>query len=218
MDVRTFENRRWSGTEQKREFRHRAALELIRGTRVLDIGCGDGVLLRDLAGRGIAGEGIDISDVAVARCRAEGLKVIQGNFAEHPLPFPDRHFDCAVLLDVLEHVFDPEALLGEAARVSSREVLISVPNFSSLPARLQTLFGRVPENNRPNKGHIYWFNWNTLSSMARRQGLVVIQRRMNAPWERIPLVGVCARMLANIFPNVFALSFVVSYAVPARKK
>jgi len=55
------------------------------------------------------------------------------------------------MLDILEHLYYPKALLLEASRVADK-VIFSVPNFSSLPARMQTLFGLVPENNTAKKG------------------------------------------------------------------
>ena len=55
-----------------------------------------------------------------------------------------------MLLDVLEHHFEPSKLLAEAIRVSRKYIVLSVPNFNSLKARLQVLFGKVPLNNKPN--------------------------------------------------------------------
>ena len=112
-----------------------------------------------------------------------------------------------LVLDVLEHVYDPLRLLQEAARVSKQFVIVGVPNFSSLPARLQVLRGTVPENNQPNKGHLYWFNHNVLSKVATKAGLQVVEMQMNT-FKPISLFG---NWLVRLFPNLFALSFVVKY-------
>jgi len=212
MSVQEFENVRWKEKPQKREFRHIAAAELIAEGMVLDVGCGDGLLLSILKESSIEAEGIDISEVAVAACISKGLKAVQGDFTVGSLPFADHSFTTTVALDVLEHVYDPGALLAEMERVASKEIIIGVPNFSSLPARLQVLFGKVPENNRPNKGHLQWFNWPVLTKISGQTNLAVREVKVNAPWERIPVLGGLTKGLAYAWPNLFALSFVVKYA------
>lgn len=219
MDVRTFENRRWSEARQKAQFRHRAALSLVAGGTVLDVGCGDGLLMRMLRGKGIQDvSGVDISDVAAAQCRADGFSVAVADIASEPLPFADGSFSCVVILDVLEHVYDPETLLRECARVASTSVIIGAPNFSSLPSRLQVLAGRVPENNAPHKGHVYWFSWPVLEALLTKCGLTPVGVRFNAPWERIPVIGRITSMLARMRPAIFALSFVVLCQKQPEKK
>jgi len=204
MDVTGFENRRWKATEQSPEFRHRAATSLLREGPVLDIGCGDGLFLSLLKEQGIEGKGVDLSSEAVTACRQKGLDAEEWS-GRGPLPYADGSFVCVTLLDVLEHVYDPSELIREAARVSRADVIIGVPNFSSLPARVQTLFGQVPENNRPHKGHVFWFNWLVLKAHIEAESLRIDETRMNtfAPFS---LLG---GMVERLFPNLFALSFVV---------
>jgi methionine biosynthesis protein MetW len=201
MEVQAFENTRWGTKPQQEQFRHTAALKLIKGGLVLDVGCGDGFFLSLLKKAGLEAEGIDISDIAVAHARDRGLTARQGDFAREPLPFKDHSFSTVVALDVLEHVYDPLRVLEEMKRVTAGTIIISVPNFSSLPSRLQTLLGKVPENNRPHKGHIYWFNWLVLSALLQKSGLTLLRTRINAPWG--------LTFLGRIFPNLFALSYVI---------
>jgi len=125
------------------------------------------------------------------------------------LPFQDGTFDTVVMLDVLEHVYAPEVLLEEAVRVSKKYIIISVPNFNSLPARLQILFGKVPENNRPNKGHVYWFNYDNLTKMIKQHDLHIMDMRVNTVFENRFLLGDLTRFFARVFPSLFTLSFVV---------
>ena len=115
-------------------------------------------LLSLLKEKGIIGKGLDISEEGVEKAKMKGFDVSVFDFSNQ-LPFPDNSFDIVISLDVLEHLYAPENLIKEAVRVSKRHLIIGVPNFNSLPARLQVLFGAVPENNRPNKGHVYWFNY-----------------------------------------------------------
>lgn len=206
MDARDFENARWVGWNQPVQFRHRACVDMIAQGTVLDIGCGDGLLLSMLSEKGVTGEGVDFSVEAIRKCEEKGVRATQHNL-EGTLPFPDNSFDWVVALDVLEHQHDPAPLLAEMKRISKKNVVVGVPNFSSLPARLQVLLGRVPENNRPNKGHIYWFNHSVLCALALRVGLTSVRWSMNT-FKPFSLFGT---LFQRVLPNAFALSFVAHF-------
>ena len=205
MSVQDFENKRWEGDKQKIVFRHKEALRLIDSGKVLDVGCGDGLFLGMLKQKKIESVGVDISEEGVKKCRSNNLEASQCDFSVNKLPFPDNEFDYVVALDVLEHLYNPEHLLKEAKRVSKKYIIISVPNFNSLPARIQMAFGGVPENNRPNKGHVFWFNYRVLEKMLNNNGLSVSALKVNTFWE----ASTITKILAGIFPSLFALSFVV---------
>jgi hypothetical protein len=104
-------------------------------------------------------------------------------------------------------VYDPLALLHEAVRITQKDVIIGVPNFSSLPARMQVLIGRVPENNQPNKGHVYWFNRRVLDVLTLQAGLKEGAMRMNT-FKPFTHLGDGVLKHAS---NVFALSYVARY-------
>lgn len=95
----------------------RETLAPLSGKRILDIGCGPGILARRLAEDGAAVTGIDPGEAALARARvaapAAQFEVASGE----ALPFPDRSFDGAVMLNALHHVPNPAGALSEAARV-----------------------------------------------------------------------------------------------------
>jgi methionine biosynthesis protein MetW len=203
-DIQLFENSRWASFKQSVEFRHTAALELIEKGPVLDVGCGDGLLMSLLRDKGITATGVDISDEAVNACTKQGLRAEVVASADR-LPFPDAHFEYVVMLDILEHVYDPVRIFAEARRVSKKYIIVGVPNFSSLPARIQALRGVVPENNRPKKGHIYWFNYPILMSIARQVMLKPCRLKMNT---FSPFISV-SNQVTNMWPNLFALSFVL---------
>ncbi len=205
FSTESFEDERWANFAQSLEFRHTATLELIPEGPVLDIGCGDGLVLSLLAEKGIESRGIDISSEAVRKCHERGLRAEIFDPSK-PLPFNDNTFETVLLLDVLEHVYEPTLLLAEAVRISRNAVIISVPNFSSLPARIQVLRGQVPENNRPGKGHVYWFTHDILTNMTRKQGLSCEDMRMNTV-KILSRLGVSA----SVWPSALALSFVARY-------
>ncbi|MDP2648519.1 MAG: class I SAM-dependent methyltransferase, partial [bacterium] len=210
-----FDEMRWKDKSQRIVFRHEAALSLIgaQDKEILDIGCGDGLLVRLITEKYGDAQctGVDFSHNAIARARAgvpkADFKVVDAVSAS--LPFHDNAFDVVIALDVFEHVLMPEKLLAEMKRVSKRGVVVGVPNFSSLPARLQVLLGKVPENNRPGKGHVYWFNHYVLGNLLRADGLRIKKVRTNYPWARVPVVGAVIGALLRVFPNAFALSFII---------
>lgn len=177
---------------------------------VLDVGAGDGFFLGILKERkGMAGVGVDLSSEACAKAAKKGLDVRVADLEREPLPFADESFGSVVLLDVLEHFFRPQEVLKEASRVSKEDIIVGVPNFSSLPARVQTFFGRVPENNKPRKGHVYWFTWKELNRQLIEAGFKIEETRFNANFQRLPVVGGIFNALAGMWPSLFALSFVV---------
>src|SRR3989344_8655701 len=132
MSTEQFENLRWSSHDSVLGFNHESALGVIDNGSVLDLGCGDGMLLDSLKLRGNRIEGVDISGEAVKKCEVKGHKVELFDFSDGKLPYADNSFDYVVMLDVLEHLYDPDTVLAEAKRVSKRFVILSVPNFSSL--------------------------------------------------------------------------------------
>jgi len=114
------------------------------GARVLDLGCGDGSLLRYLwQERQAPGYGVEIDDASVLDCVANDVNVLQVDLESGLSLFADRSFDCVVLSETLQTIHRTELLMREMLRVG-REVIVSFPNFGHWSARLQVAFGRMP--------------------------------------------------------------------------
>ena len=118
------------------------------GSRVLDLGCGDGALLAHLqATRHCTGYGIEIDDANVLACVQRGVNVIQLNLDEGLALFDDASFDVVLQIDTLQHLRNAEVMLRETARVG-RLGIVAFPNFAHWPNRLSVLLGRMPVTRR----------------------------------------------------------------------
>ena len=112
--------------------------------RVLDLGCGDGSLLRYLwQEREAPGYGVEIDDAAVLDCVQNDVNVLQVDLESGLSLFADGSFDCVILSETLQTIHRTELLMREMLRVG-REVIVSFPNFGHWAARLQVLSGRMP--------------------------------------------------------------------------
>jgi methionine biosynthesis protein MetW len=125
---------------------HLLVAEMVsHGARVLDVGCGDGELLRLLSeARGVDGRGIELSREGVNECVAKGLAVIQGDADTDLVDYPDDAFDYVILSQTLQATRRPRQVLEQMLRIGTRAV-VSFPNFGHWRIRLQLLFGgRMP--------------------------------------------------------------------------
>jgi SAM-dependent methyltransferase len=142
----------------------------VRPGHVLDIGCGDGALIAELARRrpGWGFAGVEIAERAVELAAAQCPEADIRHYDGDVLPFGEHEFDLAVLSHVLEHVADPVAVLREAGRVAAR-VVIEVPLEANVSARRAAKRGIAAD-----VGHIQRFSAGGVSSAARAAGLRVV--------------------------------------------
>lgn len=121
------------------------AANVAPGTRVLDIGCGDGALLAALRdGRQVDARGMELDPHGVAECVAKGLSVMQGDADTDLSDYPDAAFDYAILSQTLQTTKRPDMVLDELLRVG-RKGFVSFPNFAHWKVRASLLWnGRMP--------------------------------------------------------------------------
>ena len=128
----------------KNEFKVIANL-IETNTRVLDVGCADGVLmefLRDNKNTNI--RGLELSKDKVQKCIEKGLTVIEGNAEKDLKQFPDKSFDYVVLSQTLQAFLNPELVISELLRVG-KKAIVTIPNFGYWKIRLHLLVkGTMP--------------------------------------------------------------------------
>ena len=118
------------------------------GSRVLDLGCGDGALLDYLQkNRQCTGYGVEIDDHNIQACIQRGVNVIQLNLDEGLAMFADQSFDVVLQIDTLQHLRNAEVMLRETVRVG-RTGILAFPNFAHWPNRMSILNGRMPVTKR----------------------------------------------------------------------
>jgi methionine biosynthesis protein MetW len=125
---------------------HLAIAELVApGTRVLDVGCGDGQLLKLLEEtRGVDGHGVEIGQKNVNECVARGLSVVQGDADTDLVDYPDDAFDYVILSQTLQATHRPRDVLEQLLRIG-RKAIVSFPNFGHWRTRgLLAFTGRMP--------------------------------------------------------------------------
>lgn len=151
------------------------------GSRVLDVGCGDGALLHLLAQtRGVDARGIEISRAGVSDCVAKGLSVIQGDADTDLADYPDDAFDYVILSQTIQATRNPRAVLEHMLRIG-RRAIVSFPNFGHWRIRGQLVFkGRMPmTDNLPDQ----WYDTPNIHFCTIRD-FVELCRELGAGMER----------------------------------
>ncbi|MDX2259541.1 MAG: methionine biosynthesis protein MetW [Hyphomicrobiaceae bacterium] len=128
-------------------FDHLLIAEMVApGSRVLDVGCGDGALLQLLVDtKHVDGRGMELSREKVNACVARGLSVIQGDADRDLDHYPDQAFDYAILSLTIQATLQPKRVLENLLRIG-RHAIVSFPNFGHWRIRADLLFnGRMPQ-------------------------------------------------------------------------
>jgi methionine biosynthesis protein MetW len=168
---------------------------IARGARVLDLGCGDGRLLRLLwESKQAPGYGVEIDDAHVLECLKNDVNVLQMDLEDGLAAFADQSFDYVVLSETLQAIHRQEPLLQDMLRVG-REAIVSFPNFGYWRARIQiALAGHMPVSKElpyqwydtPNVHHCTLVDFEALCAKLGMRILERVVLRDGAPVTMLP--------------------------------
>lgn len=175
------------------------------GSKVLDLGCGDGEFLKQLQDtRQVRGMGLEIAPDNITAAVSRGLDIVEQDMDRGLANFPDQSFDTVVMAHALQAVHYPDRVLDEMLRIG-REGIVTFPNFGHWRCRLYLgTRGRMPVSkfmpyswyDTPN---IHFCTVNDFEALCRDKGIRIAAREMVGNTQRKPL-------LAGAWPNLFALT------------
>ncbi len=177
------------------------------GSTVLDVGCGEGLLLEYLSKtRNIQGYGIDISIEAAKLAKERGVKV---EVADILFWETNREYDYIILSEVIEHLAIPEQVIAKVSDKFCKALIISIPNIGYYQHRLRLLFGRFPIqwNWHPSE-HLRFWTVTDFKEWINELGLEICKVKSS---NGFPL-------LHQYFPNLFGNQVVFVICPPANQK
>lgn len=205
------------GVDKNQLTRRDRVLEMlgsISGKRILDVGCGIGFVSRNLVRKNEV-HGVDISAEYLSRAASRGIETEQWDI-QKGLPFDSSSFDIVLATEILEHIFDTDALLSEVRRVLKEEgvFVLTVPNVCSLASRVQVVLGRSPSYIEHHcregmAGHIRGYNLSAIKRQLVEHGFKIEEIKTNA---------ICIWRFLVSWPWRFLRSFGEIVIVKARVK
>lgn len=171
-----------------------------KNSKVLDLGCGDGVLLKQLIDKkNVKGSGIEINQNSVINCIHNGLSVIQGDIDEGLADFSDGELDYVILNQTLQSAQKPDYVINEMLRVG-KKAIVGFPNFAYWRIRFYLLFnGKMPKSEMLP---FEWYNTPNIHLLTVRDFFDYCEKRNIKITESILLCR--GKVIKSCFKKVFA--------------
>lgn len=181
---------------------HKIICDIIQpNSRVIDLGCGDGDLLRLLVDKKNASvQGIELSEKAIYKCVAKGVSVFHGDIETGLRGYPDKSFDYVILNQTMQETKNVEVLFKEAFRIG-KKAIVGFPNFAFYKARLRLFFlGKVPmTKSLPKPWHstpnLHFLSLTDFGDFCEEKNIKILKKFYLSHAKQV-----------KIFPNLFALN------------
>jgi 2-polyprenyl-3-methyl-5-hydroxy-6-metoxy-1,4-benzoquinol methylase len=190
--------------------RKRKIMELlgdVAGKKVLDVGCGSGILGNEIKKKGAREVvGADISAGAIKEASKVLGKAVVADLQTERLDYADGYFDVIVIAEVLEHVLYPENVVKEAKRLLKDDgfIIISTPNFLIFSNRIRMLFGQFEytEDGFLDRGHVHFFTLPSLKKFLNINGLKIVKEN-HTIHDRFP------EWFGKLFSSLFSFQLII---------
>jgi len=188
--------------------KHNVALDLVSNEMfpIIDMGCGNGILISELEKKYSNKEvfGIDSSATAIKK------KVCKSNIIEFDIEKWEDYSEIktVILVDVIEHMLNPYNLIKKISE-NVKNIIIVCPNFNFINQRFQMLFGKIPFQNKISRGgHVFWCQYIELKRMFNDLGLKIKKENHLYPKESIKSIKVILKKRPSVFAHEFAFLLV----------
>jgi methionine biosynthesis protein MetW len=174
-------------------------------SKILDIGCNDARILNFLKNPNYFG--IDINNDRISESDIKKIKFKQADLNKDELPFKNEKFDFILLLDVLEHVVNPQKLLLEAKKKlsSSGKLIITLPNDYHLLNKIRFVFNKhLTENPFAPYGHLHYFPIKSGEKFLKENGFKIEKKIILSPVKPKIIPQSIKNFLSSVFPQAFA--------------
>jgi len=174
---------------------HRIVLNLVKpNKKILDLGCATGYFAKELREKNCITYGVEINKAAALIARKSCKKVYTGDIENlSKIKIPYKFFDYILLLDILEHLKNPQTVLKEVVNLLKKdgEVIIAIPNFAHISVRFALLFGNLDysEAGILDKNHLRFFTKKSFLGLLKNADLKVKSLDYSADFGQIPFLG-----------------------------